>query len=217
VKTLVISVSILLMAFFSFIPAYGEPNEKTPTLPTIQKEEPIKEPASKETTDANEATIAKTAVDSNKISEEKAALDPNAVKTEIEKFEGLDGELEDVNAESADEIDKWTRSREIKLDLALATQKQITAEFDFLKEIAVKEGAVKTAAAIDGILLDRQERFKGVIEELQKESERYRRLSERRLEKESEKNRRLTEREERRNKVRERSKEQPQQQQQQQQ
>ncbi|MBN1391463.1 MAG: hypothetical protein JW947_01520 [Sedimentisphaerales bacterium] len=212
-KTLVISVLILLMAFFSFIPAYSEPTENTSTQPAKQKEEPVKEPASKETTDANKATIAKTTADSNKVSDAKATLDPNAVKAEIEKFEGLNEELEDINIESADEISKWTRSREIKLDLALATQKQITSEFNFLREIAVKEGAVKTTAAIDGILLDRQERFKDVIAELEKESERFRRLSERRLEKESEKNRRLSEREERRSKARERTKE-PQQQQQ---
>ena len=77
-------------------------------------------------------------------------------------------------------------------------QKQITAEFKFLRELAIKEGAAKTTAAIDGILLDRQERFKDVIEKLEKETERYRRL---------------TEREEKRNKEREqqreRSKERP--------
>jgi hypothetical protein len=58
-------------------------------------------------------------------------------------------------------------------------KKQITAEFKFLRELAIKEGAVKTTAAIDGILLDRQERFKDVIEKLEKETDRYRRLAER--------------------------------------
>jgi hypothetical protein len=174
VKTLIISMSILLAAFFSFTPAFGQPPEDESLQPQLkeQKEEPVKEPASQKTADAN------------------AIADPNAVRAEIEKFEGLGQALRRIDVGSKDEISKWTLGKEEKLDLALAVQKQITAEFNFLRELAVKEGAAKTTAAIDGILLDRQERFKNVIEKLEKESERYRRF---------------TEREERRRELRERS------------
>jgi hypothetical protein len=185
VKALVISMSILLVAFFSFTPAFGQtPEDRSPQpqLKEQKKEEPVKEPEPKKTADAN------TVADAN------AIADPNAVRAKIEEFEGLGDALKQIDVASSDEISKWTLSREEKLNLALAVQKQITAEFKFLRELAVKEGAAKTTAAIDGILLDRQERFKDVIEKLEKETERYRRF---------------TEREEKRKELRERSKERP--------
>lgn len=185
-KALVISMSILLVAFFSFTPAFGQPPEDKPAQLKEQKEEPVKKPEPKKTADANTVTDVNTVADAN------AITDPNAVRAKIEKFEGLSGALEQINTASNDEISKWTLGREEKLNLALAVQKQITAEFKFLRELAVKEGAAKTTTAIDGILLDRQERFKDVIEKLEKETERYRRF---------------TEREEKRNKEREQQRE----------
>jgi hypothetical protein len=167
VKALVISTSILLVAFFSFTPAFGQPPEDRSPQPMEQKEKPAKELEHKKTADAN------------KVADANAITDPNAVRAKIKEFEGLGEALEKINTESSDEISKWTLGKEEKLDLVLAMKKQITAEFKFLRELAIKEGAVKTTAAIDGILLDRQERFKDVIEKLEKESERYRRFTER--------------------------------------
>ena len=172
-KTLVILMSILLVAFFSFTPAFGQPQDANQVQPVEQKEEPAKELEHTKTADANKVTDANVAADAN------AITDPNAVRAKIEKFEGLSGALSQINTASSDEISKWTLGREEKLDLALAVQKQITEELKFLRELAVKEKAVKTTAAIDGILLDRQERFKDVLETLEKETERYRRFTER--------------------------------------
>jgi pyruvate/2-oxoglutarate dehydrogenase complex dihydrolipoamide acyltransferase (E2) component len=188
--------SILLVAFFSFTPAFGQPPEDRSPQPQLkeQKEEPVKEPEPKKTADANTVTDANVVADANTVADANAVADPNAVRAKIEKFEGLSGALAQINTESSDEISKWTLGREEKLNLALAVQKQITAEFKFLRELAVKEGAAKTTAAIDGIVLDRQKRFKDVIEKLEKETERYRRF---------------TEREEKRKEQRERSKERP--------
>ena len=192
-KALVISMLILLIAFFSLIPAFGQPPEDK------QKEEPVKEPEHKKTADANSIADAKAVTDTNavadanSVADANATADANAVRAKIKEFEGLGEALEKINTTSGNEISEWTRGKlDDRLDLVLAMKKQITAEFKFLRELAVKEGAVKTTAAIDGILLDRQERFKGVIEELEKKSERFRRLSER---------------EERRNKEQERSRE----------
>jgi hypothetical protein len=168
--------SILLVAFFSFTPAFGQPPEDRSPQPQLkeQKEEPVKKPEPKKTADANTVTDVNTAADAN------AITDPNAVRAKIKEFEGLGEALEKINTTSGNEISEWTRGKlDDRLDLVLAMKKQITAEFKFLRELAVKEGAVKTTAAIDGILLDRQERFKDVIEKLEKESERYRRLTER--------------------------------------
>ena len=161
-KTLVISMLILLIAFFTLIPAFGQPPEDKPGQLREQKEKPAEETEHKKTAGVS------------------TAVDPNAVRARIEEFEGLNEALEQIDTESKGEIREWTRSRtEDKLNLALAVQKQITAEFNFLRELAVEEGAVKTTAAIDGILLDRQERFKDVIEKFEKERERLRRRSER--------------------------------------
>jgi hypothetical protein len=177
VKALVISMLILLTAFFSLIPAFGQPpanNSPQPQLKEQKKEEPVKEPEHKKTADANAAADANIVVDTN------AVADPNAVKARIGEFKGLGEALEQVNTESKDEVYKWTLSKpDDKLELALAVQKQITAELNFLRKLAIEEKAAKTTAAIDGILLNRQERSKGVIEKLEKESERLRRLSER--------------------------------------
>jgi hypothetical protein len=192
VKALVISMLILLVAISGLIPAFGQSPEDKPAQPIEQKEKPVKEPENEKTTDANVVAEVNTVAEANKVTDMNAT-DVNSVKARIEKFEGLGGALELINKESGDEIREWTRGRlDDRLELALAMQKQITAELKFLRELAVKEGATETAAAIDGMLLDRQQRFKGVIEELERNSERLRRLMER---------------EERRNKERERIRE----------
>lgn len=191
-KALVISMSILLVAFFSFTPAFGQSQDANQAQPIKQKTEPVKKLEYKKTADANKVADANKITDANKVTDANAAIDantaadtnaisdPNAVKAKIEKFEGLSGALSLLNSASSDEISKWTSSsREEKLDIALAVQKQITEEFKFLRELAVKEGAAKTTAAIDGILLDRQERFKNVIEKLEQETERYKKRAER--------------------------------------
>jgi hypothetical protein len=177
VKALVISISILLIASFSIIPAFGKTDVNTPQ----PKEAPAKEPEQKKTDDANKVTTA--AADANKAAVANEIADPNAVRAEIAKFSGLDKTLERINTKSNDEVKEWTKGKlDDRLELILAVRKQITEEFNFLKELAVKEGAVKTAAAIDGILLDRQERLKAVTEELEKESKRFRVREEKRKE-----------------------------------
>ena len=184
-KALVISMSILLVAFFSFTPAFGQPPEDKPAQPQLkeQKEEPVKEPEPKKTADANTVTDANVVADANTVADANAVADPNAVRAKIKEFEGLGEALEKINTTSGNEISEWTRGRlDDRFDLILAAQKQTIAEFKFLRELAVKEGAVKTTAAIDGILLDRQERFKNVIEELEKESKRFRLREEKRKE-----------------------------------
>ncbi len=160
-KASVISMLILLIAFFSLIPAFAQPPEHG------------------EATDVNSIADANAITDANAIADANAAVDPNTDKARIEEFEKLDEALEEINKESKDEMREWTRKTESKLNLVLAVQMQITAEFNFLRELAVEEGAVKTTAAIDKILLDRQERFKDVIEKLERERERLRRNKER--------------------------------------
>jgi hypothetical protein len=86
--------------------------------------------------------------------------DPNAVKTRLKEYEGLEKDLEKVSKASTKEMREWGQGLvEERTDLAEAASKQAVDELVFLRQIAVEEGALKTAAAIDGLLLDRQERY----------------------------------------------------------
>ena len=55
-----------------------------------------------------------------------------------------------------------------------AVQKQVMAEFNFLRELAVEEGAEKTAAAIDGLIADREKRFEGITKKMEAAMKRLR-------------------------------------------
>jgi hypothetical protein len=177
VKLLVVSIAILVIVSFIFLPCFGQmpPGREDPMRsfppgygpPQLRERKPEKKPVSKKTTDANA------------IADANAATDANAVRARIEEFEGLGRALSQVSKEGKGEINEWTRSRgSDKIDLVQAVQEQVRAELNFLRELAVEEKAVKTAAAIDGLLLDRQERFKGVITKLEEEREKLRRRSE---------------------------------------
>jgi Na+-transporting methylmalonyl-CoA/oxaloacetate decarboxylase gamma subunit len=197
VKTMVISMLVLLIAFFSFIPAFAQPPEEEPAQMEEQKEEQMKESEHERTADANATADVKeladanmvagknliadanAADDANKIADANTATDANAIRARVEEFEGLDRALGQIDRKGKEEIREWKRRTEDKLDLILAVQEQITAEFNFLRELAVEEGDVKITVAIDKMLLDRQERFKEVIERLEKERERLRHRSER--------------------------------------
>ncbi|HUT29258.1 MAG TPA: hypothetical protein VMX13_05655 [Sedimentisphaerales bacterium] len=94
--------------------------------------------------------------------------DPNAVKTKLKKYKGLEQELDKVTKASAKEMREWGQGLvEERMDLAEAVNKQTVAELVFVRQVAVEEGALKTAAAIDGLLLDRQDRFEKVSKKIE--------------------------------------------------
>ena len=176
-KLLVVSIAILVIVSFIFLPCFGQmpPGREDPMRsfppgygpPQLRERKPEKKPVSKKTTDANA------------IADANAAPDANAIRARIEEFEGLGTALRQVTKEGRSEISEWTRSRgSDKIDLVQAVQEQVRAELNFLRELAVEEKAVKTTAAIDGLLLDRQERFKEVIAKLEEEQKKQRRRSE---------------------------------------
>ncbi|MHC4185359.1 MAG: hypothetical protein ACYSUC_07170 [Planctomycetota bacterium] len=110
----------------------------------------------------------------------KFLADSNAVRTKLKGIEGLEDALEKLRKRANDEVREWTRgiSRRVeeetiddRLDLIRDVQRQAVAELVFIREMAVKEGAVKTTAAIEGLLLDRLDRGDGIYERL-KEAER---------------------------------------------
>lgn len=155
-KLLAISMSILLILMVSFVlvPAFAQPPgyEPPPWMKT-QKQAPEKKAERKPIKDANSA-------DANSVT------DPN--KPAYMKFEGLEEALKRVNQEGRKEIREWTRSTvEDKTNLVKAVQKQAMAEFNFLRELAVEEGAEKTAAAIDGLIADREKRFGEITKKIE--------------------------------------------------
>jgi len=105
-------------------------------------------------------------------------LDPNVVYAAIKAYPGLDKQLVQVGRGSRTEVAEWRRLQE---SLASATavdtrsrmtrevQKQVALELGFLRKIAEEEGAKKTVAAIDGVLLYRQSRLEKLNKQMQED------------------------------------------------
>ena len=168
-KLLIISISISLLAFFSLIPAFSQPpgygslppGYGGPIEPKKQKQRAVKKQERKPIKDANS------------IADANSVTDPN--KPVYMMFEGLEEALKRVDQESRKEIREWTRSTtEDKTNLVKAVQKQVMAEFNFLRELAVEEGAEKTAAAIDGLIADREKRFEEITQKMEAAMKRLR-------------------------------------------
>lgn len=162
-KCLTILMSILLIGSFSLIPIFASTEDEE--YETAAEEEELTQ---------GESTADKDITDVNSIA------DANAVKSRIRAFEGLERALEKIDKEGKKETRELMLSdARNRLDLAKAVQEQVIAELNFLRGLAVEEGAVKTTAAIDGLLVDRQERFGKVIKRMEKESEKMRLHNER--------------------------------------
>jgi hypothetical protein len=97
------------------------------------------------------------------VAELEFLADANAVKARLKKHEGLEQELEKVSKASTKEMRQWGQGFvEERMDLAESVNQQVIDELVFLRQIAVEEGALKTAAAIDGLLLDREQRYEKI-------------------------------------------------------
>jgi hypothetical protein len=95
-------------------------------------------------------------------------LDPNKVAAAVRAFPGLEQELTRVGRGSRAEVTEWRRLQDSlestsavdnRTRLGREVQKQVAAELALLRKIAMEEGAKKTVAAIDGVLLYRQTRL----------------------------------------------------------
>ena len=173
-KTLVISMLIILISLFSLIPASAQSAEEI-----LSEEQQMEIPKQTEAAEKNAVAEPNAEITAEPNADMNSANDSNAIRTKAESFEGLDEELRQLELESREEMREWTRRNDERLELLLAAQQQTTAELNFLRKLAVEEGAEKTTAAIDVILLDRQERYKSVIDRLEKEKERLHREQER--------------------------------------
>ncbi len=105
-------------------------------------------------------------------------LDPNVVYAAIRAYPGLDKQLEQVGRGSRTEVAEWRRLQEsltsatavdTRSRMTREVQKQVALELGFLRKVAEQEGAKKTIAAIDGVLLYRQSRLDKLNKQLQED------------------------------------------------
>ncbi len=111
-------------------------------------------------------------VEPNKTTTTEADIlaDPNKIETEIKAFEGLQGELDEFDKKGLDESRQWLqREAGNRLSLAKDNHELIMAELTFIRKLAIEEGAKKTKAAIEGLLLNRQQQFDKLNEKLQQD------------------------------------------------
>ena len=94
-------------------------------------------------------------------------LDPNKVKAAISAHKGLDAELDQVDKKGLSETSEWLSDKaDNQLSLMKSVDEQVRLELALIRKLAAEEGARKTTAAIDGVLLNRQARMDKVIERM---------------------------------------------------
>ena len=191
-RLIIVTISISLLALLSLIPAFAQapsdgppPGYGGPPQAEKQKRNEEKKQERKPIKDAN------TTADANSVTETN---EPNATQPAYKMYEGLEEALEDINQSGQTEISEWERGDVgNKINLAKDVQEQITAELNFIREIAVEEGAAKTTAAIDGLLAYREKRSEEINEKLEEARKRQRSREERRDSREREPRRRGSE------------------------
>jgi hypothetical protein len=73
------------------------------------------------------------------------------------------------------QISEWLKTGvENRISLANAVQEPIKADLIYIRKFAVEEGAKKTTAAIDGLLLSRQQRMERLVQKMEEQLRRMR-------------------------------------------
>lgn len=119
--------------------------------------------------------------DANPLADELSFLaDANTVRSKLKGFKGLEQEVDGLSSSGEKMMREWTRGPAgEKADLAEAVHQQVIEELVLIRKLAVEEGANKTIAAIDGLLLARQERYGKVLDKMEAEKKRMRRYERR--------------------------------------
>ncbi len=160
-KRFVILALVLLAGSFCIMAAFaGTTNNSS------QPSSALKQATDTEGKDPN------TTIDARPKTEADILADPNEIESAIKEYEGLDRQLTELKRRSGDEIRQWFgKEGDNRTVLARAAYENVTEEMMFIRKLAVEEGAKKTIAAIDGLLLSRHERFDRIIERLQEEEQ----------------------------------------------
>ena len=103
-------------------------------------------------------------------SDETISFDPNiiadvnTVMKQINQFEGLQDQLDELQTGRKKETSLWYRGAlEERLSLGRAVQKQVMAELNIIRKTAAEEGATKTVAAVDYLILKRGTQLEDLV------------------------------------------------------
>ncbi len=110
------------------------------------------------------------------VSDANSPAEPNVVKAAPEEIpEELAKAMQRIESEGRAETREWTRGEAgNRINLAKTVQEQAATELNFLRQFAVEEGAVRTTKAIDLLLANRRQRFKGILERMEEQRQRDR-------------------------------------------
>lgn len=104
------------------------------------------------------------------------AVEPNEEDPHAKMLEDIEKAFENIKRGGQREERGWIQLKaEEKTDLIKAVRDQVLNELNVLREIAIEEEAVKTTAAIDKLLADREERFEKVLKRMEAEEEKMQR------------------------------------------
>jgi len=95
--------------------------------------------------------------------------DPNAVKTLIAAYPELEKPLAELSRRSRIEVRQWLAYKEnqdLRVNEVRAMLMQSTTELQVLKKVAAADGAKRTVAAIDAMLLERKGRYERLAKEI---------------------------------------------------
>jgi len=94
--------------------------------------------------------------------------DANAVRSRVKAFSGLGDEVSKLAKGSQRAMHEWTLPpAEDNLVLTKSVNEQVMQELALIHKVAKEEGAKKTVAAVEGLMLDRQQRYGKMIRKLQ--------------------------------------------------
>jgi len=203
VKRLVLSRSVLLIGLFvvgqSFVPtadsAFNAASmaEELSIMETVAGATASKEGGVKDVNVTGPSRSIEGISDVNVTgADANTAVEPNEEDPHVKMLKDIEKAFEDVKQSGQKEGREWLRFKDKeRISLARAIQGQVLDELNVLREIAVEEDAVKTTAAIDMLIADRQERYEKVLTRIETEDEKMRRREEMR-------SKRVREREDRR-------------------
>jgi len=95
--------------------------------------------------------------------------DPNIVKAAIRAYPELEKILTELAMRSRIEVRQWLSYKEnqdVRVNEVRAMHTQSVTELQVLKKVAEADGAKRTAAAIDALLLERQGRYERLAKEI---------------------------------------------------
>jgi len=158
-KGMLISIAILLAVTLGFVASFAAEQNEAPRFRRLP-ERPNMDPNARGR--GNAVARPETQLD--------ILADPNEIKTRISNFEGLQEELDALENNNREEQRVWlVRRTDNRTTLAREVYSQLEAELFFIRKFAVEEGAEKTTAVIDGLLLSKSLRLESLLEELQEE------------------------------------------------